>query len=142
MIADNNFVITLLCIFLVIVFSIIAFASRCRSPEPAPPPKRIVPDPALPAIQDQAVSRLLRLPQFRRTLDGALFDYYRGACLALCTCKDLPYPHLNLSYGDKMGVAFETAGALEHYVAVQEKVGALLNGGAPTHRSVDSSEGC
>ena len=103
----------------------------CCSPDPAPeaPPPRFVTDPALPTIQDRAIARLLRLPHFRRTLGGALFDYYRGAHLETCTCKQLPYPHLQVTYGGKQGALFETAGALEQYVSLQEMVGAMLLAG-------------
>ena len=91
------------------------------------PPR--VTDPALPDIQNRAVERLLRLSHFRRILDGSLFDYYQGARLETCDCTKLPYPHLTLDYGGKLGVLFETAGALEHYVAVQEAVAAMLTSG-------------
>ena len=98
-----------------------------RSPiEPEVRP--LVSDPALPEIRERAVGRLLNLPHFRRILDGSLFDYCSGASLRTCTCEALPYPHLILDYGRKRSVVFETAGALEQYVAVQEAIGRLLMG--------------
>ncbi|MBI5920480.1 MAG: hypothetical protein HY847_02385 [Betaproteobacteria bacterium] len=90
-------------------------------------------DPALPELQERAVFRLLRLPHFCLMLDGTLFDFFRGACLETCRCKKLPYPHLMLFYGGEQTVVFQTARALEQYVALQETVAELLKrGGHPT----------
>lgn len=108
------------------LISVIAFVSLRSSPKPEAEPRRPVTDPALPEIRDQAISRLLSLPHFRRILDGTIFDYYRGARLETCDCEQLPYPHLILDYGGKQSVVFETSGALEQYVAVQEAVAASL----------------
>lgn len=83
-------------------------------------------DPALPEVQTRAVERLLRLPHFRRILDGSLFDFYQGARLKVCDCDKLAYPHLLIEYSDNQGLIFETAAALEHYVEVQEAVSAML----------------
>lgn len=102
---------------------------RRSSPQTEAAPPRAILDPAGPEIQDQAIVRLLRLPHFRRIMDGSVFDYRRGARLAVCDCNKLPYPHLLLDYGSKLGVVFATAGALEHYVAVQEAVAAMLTAG-------------
>ena len=104
-----------------------AFTYRRSAHKPEAKPQRPVPDdPALPEIQTKAMERLLSLPHFRRILDGSLFDYYQGARLETCDCTKLPYPHLTLDYGGKLGVVFETASGLEHYVAVQEAVAAML----------------
>ena len=113
---------------LVALFALLAWIYRRSAPHPGaePKPARRVPDPALPEIQTRAMERLLSLPHFRRILDGSVFDYYRGTRLEICDCKQIPYPHLVLDYGGKQRVAFETAGGLEHYVAVQEAVAALL----------------
>lgn len=103
----------------------------CRRPSPVPDalPLRAKSDPASPEIQERAVARLLRLPHFRRILDGSVLDFHRGAYLELCDCQRLPYPHLIVHYGGKQSVVFETAGALEQYVAVQEAVAASLSTG-------------
>jgi len=113
---------------LVVLIVILAWIYRRSTPKPAaePEPPRHVIDPALPEIQARAVERLLSLPHFRRILDGSVFDYYRGASLDTCDCTKLPYPHLILHYGGKQSVVFETASALEQYVAVQEAVAAML----------------
>jgi len=102
--------------------------------------QRPVPDdPALPEIQALATDRLLRLPHFRRILDGSLFDFYRGTRLTICDCTKPPYPHLTLDYGGKQMLAFESAGGLEHYVAVQEAVAAMLvlSGDAAQQRDLE-----
>ena len=116
---------------LAVLIAILAWIYRRSTPKPAaePEPPRHVIDPALPEIQARAVERLLSLPHFRRILDGSVFDYYRGASLDTCDCTKLPYPHLILHYGGKQSVVFETAPALEQYVAVQEAVAAMLMGG-------------
>lgn len=107
----------------------IAWVYRRPSPVPDALPLRAITDPAPPEIQERAVARLLRLPHFRRILDGSVFDYHRGASLEICDCPRLPYPHLILQYGGQQSVVFETAGALEQYVAVQEAVAELLRTG-------------
>ncbi len=92
-------------------------------PAPKSPP---VPDPAVPEIPAQAVDRLLDLPHFHRLPSGALFDHYRGTLLETCDCRQFHYPHLTLYYGAQRTLAFETARALDRYVAVQEAVAGLL----------------
>lgn len=86
-------------------------------------------DPALPDLQDQAKARLLALPQFRRQVDGSLVDLYQGARLLSCDCAQLPYHHLVLDTGGREGIALGSERALEQYVAVQEAVATMLNGG-------------
>ena len=86
-------------------------------------------DPALSDRQDQAKARLLALPHFRRQVDGSLVDLYQGARLLSCDCAQLPYPHLVLDTGGREGIALGSERALEQYVAVQEAVAAMLNGG-------------
>ena len=126
---SDNLIIIAIVVLAVTLIGLILFVWLRPTPAPVTAPRRFVTDPALPAIQDAAIARLLQLPQFRRVLDGGLFDYYRGACLESCDCTRLPYPHLLLSYGGGQGVLFETAGSLEHYVSVQERVAATLMAG-------------
>ena len=124
---NTNDLILLLCILaFAVLLGGIVLACRRAPPPPQEPPSRPVADPALPAIQAQAVARLLRLPHFRRIPDGSLVDFYCGSRLTVCECKQLPYPHLVVRYGDALGVALESAGALEQYVAVQEAIAPAL----------------
>lgn len=123
----------------ILIAAIIALSWHSKSapgPDPLPP----VSDPALPEIQKQLVERLSQLPHFRRILDGSLFDYYRGARLHICTCEQLPYPHLLLTYGPKQGIVFQSAGALEHYVAVQEAVAVVLARPGSISSTIPSAE--
>ncbi|MFA6310999.1 MAG: hypothetical protein WCV99_11135 [Sterolibacterium sp.] len=127
---NSSVLITLLIITVsVLLIGMIAWVCLPPSFKAEALPLPAITDPALPEIQERAILRLLRLPHFRRILDGTVFDYYRGACLEVCECQRLPYPHLILNYGGQQSVVFQTAGALEQYVAVQETVAASLRTG-------------
>ena len=131
----NSMILITLAVIAGLVFAMAAIL-WLRTPEPEPkaiPELPAVADPALPELQDQAVARLLRLPHVRKILDGSLFDYYRGARLHVCQCRRLSYPHIELDYGGKMGLLFQSAGALAQYVTVQEAIGALLRSPGPDH---------
>ena len=123
----NNNLLVLLCFTLLGALPGAIVLARRRPSVPRqvslPPP---VSDPALPKFQTQAVERLLSLPHFRRLLDGCIFDFYRGAWLEICTCRQLAHPHLILHYGGKQSLVFESADGLSQYVAVQEAVAAQL----------------
>lgn len=124
---DTSILIPLL-VIAALAFLIGMVAWVCLRPSPMPEALLLpaITDPALPEIQERAVARLLRLPHFRRILDGSVFDYHCGASLEICDCQRLPYSHLIVHYGGKQSVVFKTAGALEQYVAVQEAVAASL----------------
>lgn len=111
---------------LVILFAVRVRRGHGSASEAAIERRSQIPDPALPRIQEQAVNRLLDLPHFRRHSDGSLFDYYRCARLDTCSCGEFPFPHLTLAYGGKQTLAFVTESGLKQYVAVQERVGAML----------------
>ncbi|MBI5921292.1 MAG: hypothetical protein HY847_06535 [Betaproteobacteria bacterium] len=124
---NTNDLILLLCVLAFAVFLGGIVPACRRSPVASEAlPSRSVTDPVLPAIQAQAVARLIRLPHFRRIPDGSLVDFYCGSRLTVCGCKQLPYPHLVVQYGDALAVAFESDGALEQYVAVQEAIAPAL----------------
>ena len=131
---------TLILVFLSVAIMFISLLIYIvKQPQVKPSVLPPVSDPALPEIRERAVERLICLPHFRSIRDGSLFDYRSGASLRTCTCEALPYPHLILKYGQQQGIVFETAGALDQYVSVQEATGRLLTGRlAPS----STGEGC
>jgi len=51
------------------------------------------------ADPQDALGRLLELPQFCRLMDGTIIDWVSGAQITLCDCRELPSPHLMVSWG-------------------------------------------
>ena len=78
----------------------------------------------LPEYQQQAVERLLALPQFRQLGDGAIIDYCTGTTIQICRCTDPQFPHLTLRYGEASAfhIVFGSEPGLTHYVRLQELI--------------------
>lgn len=76
--------------------------------------------------QQTALDRLSQLPQFHRLLDGTLVEWGSGVRVAPCDCSLPPVPHLMISWGPKWKQGIVTKSGLDHYVAFQERVAAVL----------------
>ena len=81
------------------------------------------------AAIEEALARLVRLPQFHQALDARLTDW-AGAILRTCHCDRWPESHLLVTWGTDHGVTIVTRSALESYMAYQEKVANLLTAGS------------
>jgi len=127
-----------LALFAVLLVSIIILLVVAQAvTKPRTSPKK--PAHPLPDYQQQAVDRLLALPQFRRLGDGAIIDYCTGATIQICRCTDPKFPHLTLRYDEASAshIVFGSEPGLTHYVRLQELIARHLaderpTGGPPT----------